>query len=249
MTNYSATTFSLGTATRQLYFRKQSSDEGVIKQILVDQQYNLNRSRRVTELLAFVERQQANGLRPLVVDAGANIGVSPIYFIANLPNALVVAIEPDLENFKLLTKNVEGLNVEAIRGAISSTTGCMRVMDPGLGHWAYQTQPMAEVIDAPDAVPCVTINDIYASHRSTCFPFLVKIDIEGGEGDLFSSNTEWVARTPIIIIELHDWLLPRGGRSRPFLQCISKLDRDFVSFGEDVFSIANDLQALEAAGR
>ena len=69
----------------------------------------------------------------------------------------------------------------------------------------------------------------------------------GPEGDLFSGNTEWVSLTPIIIVELHDWMFPGGGTSRPFLQCISKLDRDFVSFGEDVYSIANDLQGLEAA--
>ena len=230
MTIYSSTTYGFGTATRQLYFRKQSSDEAVIKQILSDQQYNLNRSSRVTELLAFAKRQEANGRRPLVVDAGANIGVSPIYFIANLPNALVVAIEPDLENFKLLTKNVEGLNVEAIRSAISSSTGRVRVVDPGLGHWAYRTQSMGEEVDAPDAVSCVTVNDIYASHRSTCFPFIVKIDIEGAEEDLFSGNTEWVALTPVIIVELHDWMFPRGGTSRPFLQCISKLDRELRLF-------------------
>ena len=74
----------------------------------------------------------------------------------------------------------------------------------------------------------------------------MKVDIEGAEKDLFRSNTEWVAVTPIIIVELHDWLLPKGGTSRPFLQCVSKLDRDFVYLGEDVYSIANDLAGLTA---
>jgi hypothetical protein len=61
---------------------------------------------------------------------------------------------------------------------------------------------------------------------------------------VFSENTEWIARTPLVIVELHDWLLPKAGTSRPFLQCISQLNRDFVSIGEDIYSIANDLAAL-----
>ena len=135
MTIWSSTTFEFGTVTRQLYFRKQSSDEAVIRQTLIDKQYDLNRIGRCAELLEFARQQQASGLRPLIVDAGANIGVSPIYFIANLPSALVVAIEPALDNFQLLSKNVEGLNVEAMHSAVSSIGGGrVRVVDPGRGH-------------------------------------------------------------------------------------------------------------------
>jgi hypothetical protein len=50
-----------------------------------------------------------------------------------------------------------------------------------------------------------------------------------------------VARTPILIVELHDWLLPKQSTSGPFLECISKMKRDFVYIGEDIYSIAHDL--------
>jgi FkbM family methyltransferase len=243
---YSSTSIKLGAADRLFYFRKQSSDSAVIKNVLVDQQYNLNRIGRCAELLAFAKQQGASGLMPLVVDAGANIGASAPYFIANCPNALVVAIEPAADNFALLTKNVDGLNVAPICAAVSSTAGRAHVVESKLGHWAYTTEPAGDEAKTADTVPRVTINDIYESHRSKCFPFIVKIDIEGAEKDLFSDNTEWVYQTPIIIIELHDWLFPKSGGSLPFLRCISKLDRDFVYFGEDVYSISNDLSALTA---
>jgi hypothetical protein len=61
------------------------------------------------------------------------------------------------------------------------------------------------------------------------------------EAELFAANTGWVARTPLLIVELHDWLLPKAGTARTFLRCISQLDRDFVHIGENIFSIANDL--------
>ncbi len=70
-------------------------------------------------------------------------------------------------------------------------------------------------------------------------PFLVKIDIEGFEADLFKENTEWVQKFPVLIVELHDWMLPRSANSQNFLKCVSSLDRDFVFRGENVFSIKN----------
>jgi len=249
MSDYATTTLEFGAVKRQLHFREQSSDVAVFKQIFVDQQYNPQHLRRAPELVAFLERQRANGRRPLVIDAGANIGASALYFAFNLPDALIVAIEPDLENFKLLTKNVEGLNVEPIQAALaSSNSGRARVVDPGLGHWGYRTQPLSGEAVAGDSIPYVAINDIFRSHGAPYFPFLVKIDIEGGEMDVFSDNTEWVARTPLLIVELHDWLLLKGGTSRPFLQCISQLDRDFIYRGEDIYSVANDFDAIVQAG-
>jgi len=82
-------------------------------------------------------------------------------------------------------------------------------------------------------VPCITVSGIYRQTDAQCFPFLVKIDIEGSEADLFSAITEWVARTPVIVLE--------SANSRSFLQCVSALNRDSVYIGEDVYSIANDL--------
>ena len=243
MTTITSQEYDFGTKKRRLHFRAQSTDEAVIKQILIDQHYNLGRISRAAELMDYAERREATGRKPLIVDAGANIGTACIYFMANMPTASIVAIEPDRDNFDLLARNVEGLGVETINAAISSTSGRARIVDPGRGQWAYQTQRIAEDDDGA-GVPRITVNDIFRSHAATSFPFLVKIDIEGAEQDLFSCNTEWVARSPLIIIELHDWMMPKAGTSQPFLQCIAKLDRDFVNIGENIYSIANDLDAL-----
>ncbi len=70
-------------------------------------------------------------------------------------------------------------------------------------------------------------------------PFIAKIDIEGGEAELFSRDTGWADLFPLLIIELHDWLLPRAGSSRNFLQWAAARNRDFVFMGENVYSIAH----------
>jgi FkbM family methyltransferase len=136
---------------------------------------------------------------------------------------------------------VRGLRVQAVRGAIASKPGFARVIDPGIGHWGYRTKNISDTSQSDGTVPRLTINEIYRQHSARCFPFIVKVDIEGGEADLFSGDTEWVEMTPILIVELHDWLLTRSGNSRAFLKCVSQLDRDFVYIGDEIYSIANDL--------
>jgi hypothetical protein len=70
-------------------------------------------------------------------------------------------------------------------------------------------------------------------------PLICKIDIEGGEKELFQANDAWVDRFPLIIIELHDWLAP--GTSTNFLSAISKRNIHLVFRGENTFCFNNDL--------
>jgi FkbM family methyltransferase len=241
MSVHTTTTVTFGDTTRDFHYRPGSSDETVIKQIFVQEQYDLKWLKRGPELQEFARRRTESGMRPLVIDGGANIGASAIHFVAKVPSVRVVAVEPDRGNFDLLCMNVGGLEVEAVRAAMSATAGRSRVLDTGGGHWAYRTHVSSEAADA-QSVPHVTVNEIYEAHCAGFFPFIVKIDIEGAESDLFSSNTEWLARTPLLIVELHDWMLPKLGTSRSFLRCIAESARDFVTIGEEVFSIAYDLQ-------
>jgi FkbM family methyltransferase len=225
---------------RDFFFRRNSSDSRVISQIFHENCYDLGRLRRFKQVIEFVARNKKAGKRPLIVDAGANIGASSVYFAVKFPDALVVAIEPDLRNFELLAENSKGLNVCPLHCALAATTGRHRVVDVGEGFWGYRTQSLGD--GEKGGIRSITMNQVYEAHAAEYSPFIVKIDIEGGEKDLFSTDVEWVRRTPLLIIELHDWLLPSEGTSSSFLQCVSGLDRDFVYIGEDIYSIANDLE-------
>lgn len=240
-----ALNLTLGSVQRPFVYRKDTSDERVIAQVLKNGDYNLGRLRRGGELTGLYEQLAASGRTPLIIDAGANIGASAVYFACSFPKARVVAIEPERSNFELLTLNTSGLPVESHHAALAATPGTLNVVDAGEGFWGYRTAALAEGGKAVHTVSCVTINDIYAAHAGV--PFMAKIDIEGGESELFAANTEWVDRTPVIIIELHDWLMPGSANSRAFLQCIAARDRDFVHIGENIFSIANSPPARRAA--
>ncbi len=233
---------TLGSIKREFHFRQGTSDEGVIAQIFKNNDYNITRLPRGPALKKLYESQLRSGHTPLIVDAGANIGASAVHFGCSFPSARIVAIEPEKSNFELLLSNTKGLSVEYLLAALAANSGLVDLVDPGLGHWAFRTSSVpAEGRPVSQKVQCVTVNEIYQTHSERCAPFIVKIDIEGGEYDVFQGNTEWVEKTPLIIIELHDWLLLRKATSQPFLRCISSHDRDFLYLGENVFSIDNKL--------
>ena len=63
---------------------------------------------------------------------------------------------------------------------------------------------------------------------------VVKIDIEGGEKRVFADGAPWLERTPMLIIELHDWMLPGEGTSTGFRRAIAQHDFEVVLRGENV---------------
>ncbi len=226
------------TASRDVYYRDETSDHACIEQTFKLHQYSTKRFSRNSELLDFVQRRSADGNRPLIVDAGANIGASAVYFAMAYPGARIVAIEPEAENFAVLQKNIEGLDAECLHAGLSSSQGRLKVSNPGGGAWSFRTEPADEA-----GIPRVTIPDIYERECGSggAFPFIVKIDIEGAEADVFAANTGWLAKTPVVMIELHDWLFPKKGTADEFLKCVAGQPRDFIPVGENIFSIAHEL--------
>jgi FkbM family methyltransferase len=229
-----------GRDPRPFHHRGTRADVGVVKQIFESRDYALEPLPRGPEIGAVYDRLVALGRTPLIVDAGANIGASVVYFSLTFPAAHVVALEPEKNNFELMLRNVAGLDVDARCAAIGSTTGQLYLIDPGKGEWGYRTvkEPRGEPVPV-----CAAAALIEEKTRGGYQPFIVKIDIEGGEEELFSRNVGWIDAFPLLIIELHDWLLPRSGSSRNFLRCMAERDRDFVYFGENVFSFRNDTPA------
>ena len=192
----------------------------------------LNRGRDIRNRY---ERLVREGRRPLIVDCGANIGASAAYFSLCYPAAQIVAIEPSTDNLAVARQNCRSANVDLVAAAVASRTGHGELVDPGWGSWSLRVRAIES-----GGIPMVTIPSILSSDTyRTCEPFIVKIDIEGFEDDVFADNPEWVDQFPIVMVELHDWLFPGEARSRTFLEAVGGRDRDFLVAGETVFSIAN----------
>ena len=206
--------------------------------------YNLRRSVRYREIESLYLSLSGSGV-PLILDLGANIGLSSLYFCKNWPLAKIVALEPERRNLETLLLNIKGIpSIDAIHAAISSHDGTVRITNPDDDAWGYRTQETAEggaasirAMSVDSVIETIDIKD------RPLYPFIAKIDIEGFEENLFLKNTDWVRQFPVIAIELHDWMLPGEGSSRNFFKTIANGNWDVVFHGELALCISNDFRA------
>jgi len=209
----------------------------VVDQIFYRREYDLHHFQQGQAISLFYQGVLNRKRIPIVIDAGANIGASTVFFAMEFPRGRVIAIEPEPNNCVLLRQNCKALNYELIEGGVAGEEGIAFLVDPGRGDWGFMLSKQG---DHPVRMQSLTkIIDEQIEHGGT--PFIVKIDIEGGEADLFRVSTSWLALVPVLIIELHDWMLPGRATSRNFLRAISEHDFDFVTRGENIFCFNNKI--------
>lgn len=215
-------------------------DMAVIAQVFFSEDYGISSLAQSSKIISTYHNLIKNGKTPLILDIGANSGMASVYFARDYPEARIIGIEPDDGNFQLAQTNTGPYqNVTIIKAGISNVDGKGSIINAdvnaGTENWAFQT----EMSDTGE-LAMLSVNSILNKYSDeNTVPFLVKIDIEGFEKNLFSSATQWVDQFTLLIIELHDWMLPNTANSSGFLKCISQLNRDFVYRGENIFSIKN----------
>lgn len=185
-----------------LWLRGGHSDGLIFGQVIIDLQYNLPQIDQVR----------------LIVDCGANVGFSALYFARRYPQAKILAIEPDPGNYAMLVRNTQSVAaIRPIHAAVWPRKANLSIVDPARPHAALRvTEGQGK---GPGNIPTVQLADIVAEHSSID---ILKVDIEGSEKALFEdpSSPEWLSKTRVIYAELHDWMEP--GSSRAFYQAITR---------------------------
>jgi FkbM family methyltransferase len=224
-----------------VHLRDDQSDINAFLQIFVHREYETKPAAHHSALVLAAEKIVSEGRRPLIIDCGANIGLASLWFAAQFPNAIVVAIEPDDANFEMLQRNVKNRpNIRSLHSAVWDQPAALEVVDPNAESWNVQVreaQPAPENT-ATASVRACTIPEI-AKEVDGSELLIVKIDIEGAERFVFRSNMDWIATTPLLIIELHDWMLPWQGCGRAFFAAMSNRPFDFLLNGENLFCFNN----------
>jgi len=216
---------------------REHIDSITADQIFTNHDYDLSFLIRYSELIESYQNILSQNKVPLIIDCGANIGLSSLYFSGEFPNAKIFSFEPEKNNYFMMEQNCERLTqVSMFKKAIGSCDGFVRIQDNNSDNNAFRTSRNS---NGAGDIEVISINSILSKNKDL-IPFIIKIDIEGFEDDLFSANTEWVERFPLLIIETHDWMLPKQRNSGQFLKVISSQNRDFIHKGENIYSISNE---------
>jgi FkbM family methyltransferase len=140
----------------------------------------------------------------LIVDLGANVGYSLLYWSKHFPNAYIIAVEPDYDNAFLCKTNVEhsGLSASvqihvACVGARSRNVNLINISDA----WAIQMEECKPGVTGE--VRVITVPQLLAGFPETQEIDLLKCDIEGAEAELFGDCSTWIKRVRNIVVELH----------------------------------------------
>ncbi|HEX6283939.1 MAG TPA: FkbM family methyltransferase, partial [Pyrinomonadaceae bacterium] len=142
----------------------------------------------------------ANTDRPYILDCGANIGLSVIYFKQLYPRSIIVAFEADKAIFETLRRNVESFgyeNVEILNRAVwNSETELNFTSDGGDGG------RLSTAGDKPSQIVKTIRLREYLDRK---IDFL-KLDIEGAETAVLEDCADRLNNVECLFVEYHSFL-------------------------------------------
>lgn len=154
----------------------------------------------------------------VVIDGGANVGLYALKIKNEFPDAKVICVEPDPENFEALTKNLSVYNNVYFENAgLWNKSTTLKVYDKhNAGKWAM----VVEENEKEGTVKAISISSLMEKYKLDSVDVL-KLDIETSEKQVFLNNyDDWLPKVKMLIVELHDWM--EEGCSKPFFTAVNK---------------------------
>lgn len=198
-----------------LHLRQTSADIHTFREIFLREEYAIK--------LDFIPQ--------IIVDAGANIGFTTLFFHKRYPNAQIYCLEPDTANFSMLRKNTgKCFNIYPIQKALFNKEGTIELLDEGYGERGYMVKDSGT--NGVNTLPCTTIPTLLKVHNLSRIDIL-KMDIEGSELEVFEHEpATWLPLVRILIIEIHDRMKP--GCSKSVFSTLSAFHFSMAIKGENL---------------
>lgn len=180
------------------FLRLVGSDIMAFNQVIINKEYGV---------LVSCFRKYLKSDSYTIVDAGANIGLTTMYFKALIPEARILSLEPENENFERAKKNIETNSfryVKLLHSALWPNKRHLRVVSDFRDrmNWSFRVE------ESPNREIITTTPDEAIEYFEGNVD-LFKIDIEGGESKIFAqqNNMGWLRKVKMIAIEIHEELV------------------------------------------
>ena len=146
-------------------------------------------------------RFDSDNPHPVILDCGANIGLSVLYFKRLFPGAELIAFEPDETNYALLIKNIEINKLSQV----TVHKAAVWVKDGKISFEAGASEGSSIASGAPAGAPVIEVDSmrlagLLAARQKIDF---LKMDIEGAEWDVLMDSADYLDRIEHMFIEYH----------------------------------------------
>jgi FkbM family methyltransferase len=139
---------------------------------------------------------------PLILDCGANIGVSVLHYKRLYPKARIIAFEPDPDACAVLRKNLQQNGVEdvtVVQAAVWTEEAELEFMQHEFTDSSRLVSDKSYLPKGELKVRTVRLAD-YLQNNSVDF---IKMDIEGAETEVIKDCSEHIRHVPQMVIEYH----------------------------------------------
>ena len=145
---------------------------------------------------------------PFILDCGAHIGVSVLYFKALYPQATVAAFEPNPDVFELLKLNVGKNNladVELVNAAVAGASGEIDfyTQKGSPREWTWGSAGVKNGWHDPTACRTIRVPAVRLSSYIDREVDLLKLDVEGMEEVVLADIETALSMVKEIVIEFH----------------------------------------------
>lgn len=144
---------------------------------------------------------RSGGPSPLIVDAGANVGMATLFWQASFPQPEIIAVEPCSLAYACLERNIGGRpGTTLLHKALWSVAGPVAFREHA--DDSSHIVPTAGPTD-PGTVGAITLGSILATcDREIDF---LKVDIEGAEVDVLREARTHLPRVRRLFVEYHQF--------------------------------------------
>lgn len=175
-----------------------SSDFEIFEQI-----FNFEEYRAICKLLS------ENKIQGAILDLGANIGLSSVYFERHVDNSPILAIEPDPFNYKILVKNTENYpTIQALNYSIAHVDNLLFTIHDNFRdgkEWSKTVQASTN-----GSISGITIQSLIQKFHLNEIA-LLKMDIEGYEKYIFeNSDLSFLDFVKVIAVEVHEEFISKN---------------------------------------
>jgi FkbM family methyltransferase len=181
---------NIPSSSKKVHLRLGTTDVAAYEHVFIDDEYGFSLARSPS----------------VIIDAGANIGMSAVYFSTQYPDATIVAIEPEPSNFDVLKKNAKLFpKIIPVNAALWNRDGVLQLQDGGGGHWGIRV--VDNMTSSGSGIRAMTLTSLLDELQIGKVD-LLKVDVEGAECEVFENVSPWISKVSVICAELHDRFRP-----------------------------------------